>query len=235
MTDAAVEFIRELERADEEVARVLAELDELARTANEVRVRAVALEAFFLRLPAQRERADAAVADLAREVESRADALERARRELATAEGGRDAERLAAARRLEVRTRDALRTAQRRYDGALAEKERLEAEADERGREVPQVEARAREIATLLRGRPRLAEQAGAEPRPGLAGVAAWAGNARAALFVARGALASERDAVIRQANELGALVLGEPLTASSASLVARRVEQARAAGKAEI
>ena len=54
-----------------------------------------------------------------------------------------------------------------------------------------------------------------------------WAGRARAALFVARGGLAAERDAVVRQANELGALVLGEPLTAGGPASVARRIEGA--------
>ena len=60
------------------------------------------------------------------------------------------------------------------------------------------------------------------------ADLATWATEARAALFVARGRLAAERDAVIRQANELAALVLGEPLSVQSAGLVARRVEQSR-------
>ncbi|MDQ3891244.1 MAG: hypothetical protein M3312_11945, partial [Actinomycetota bacterium] len=76
--------------------------------------------------------------------------------------------------------------------------------------------------------RPQLAEHGGAAPGPGLAGVSTWATSARAALFVARGGLVSEREAVIRQANELGALVLGEPLTSATPSLVARRIEEMR-------
>jgi hypothetical protein len=55
--------------------------------------------------------------------------------------------------------------------------------------------------------------------------VAEWGTRARAALLVARSQLASERDAVVRQANELGASVLGEPLPALSAGEIARRVE----------
>jgi hypothetical protein len=50
---------------------------------------------------------------------------------------------------------------------------------------------------------------------------------ARASLFVARGQVAAEREAVIRQANELGAVALGEPLTSASAAVVTRRVERA--------
>ena len=55
----------------------------------------------------------------------------------------------------------------------------------------------------------------------------AWSEIARASLFVARGQLSAEREAVIRQANELGALALGEPLSAMGTGALARRVEQA--------
>jgi hypothetical protein len=44
-------------------------------------------------------------------------------------------------------------------------------------------------------------------------------------LLVARSQLAAERDAVLRQANELGAVLLGEALPPTSAAAVARRVE----------
>ena len=85
------------------------------------------------------------------------------------------------------------------------------AEATIEGHEL---HAHARELAAELRGRPRIADDAGKEPRPGLDGVEAWSEIARASLFVARGQLSAEREAVIRQANELGALALGEPLSA---------------------
>ena len=228
MSDPALAFIRELERADEEVARVLAELDDLARETDALRARAVELEAFLVRLPAEREAIERAVAEAEREIEARTEDLERARRELAAAEGGRDRDRLAAARRDEVRARDVLRVVERRGEGARAGRAARAARADEAAREAPELEARARHLADLLRGRPRLAEQAGSDPPPGLAGVSTWAGNARAALFVARGGLAREREGLIRQANELGALVLGEPLVSASPSLVARRIERAR-------
>ena len=52
--------------------------------------------------------------------------------------------------------------------------------------------------------------------------------EARAALLVARSSLASQRDAVIRQANELGSLVLGEPLAARSPADVARLLADRR-------
>ena len=225
--DRRIAFLRELERADEAASVVIAELDELAREIDALRERAVELEAFLIRLPAERERLAAGSDAADREVAAARDALAAAEVELAAAEREGKRERLAAARRAEVRTRDALRDAERRATEFRARSERLEEEARGAADETPRLEERARALAAALRGRPRLAERVGEAPGAGLAEIADWASNALAALFVARGGLASERDAVIRQANELGALVLGEPLTSASPSTVARRVEQA--------
>jgi hypothetical protein len=78
-------------------------------------------------------------------------------------------------------------------------------------------------LAASLAGRERLAAEAGAPPAAGLGGVVAWAVAARAAVFVARSGGIREREAVVREANELAAAVLGEPVAgASVASVVAR-------------
>jgi hypothetical protein len=227
VTDARLDLIRELERADEEVGAVLAELDGLYAATEAVRERALALEAFFARLPAARAAAAEVVEKAGRAAAEAAQAAERAGAELHAAEEAGDAERLAAARRFDVRARDSLAVASRRHGEAVAERERLDAEAADAEREQAELVTRAAELAAALRERPRLAPDAGAEPAPSLDGIAAWAAGARAALLVARGALASERDAVIRQANELGSLVLGEPLAPAAAAIVARRVERA--------
>ena len=226
--DSTLEFLRELERADDAVAAVLAELDELARETERTGERAVALAAFFETLPAERARLAAEVGEHEREAELARRALARAEEELTAAERRSDRERVLAARRDEVRARDALRMAERRAAERRGERDDLERTAERARAEAHELEVRARELASGLAERARLADDAGAPPEPGLGGVSAWATQARAALFVARGALARDRDSLIRQANELGALVLGEPLTAASASLVARRVEKAR-------
>jgi hypothetical protein len=124
-----------------------------------------------------------------------------------------------------VRARDSLTVAERRAKEADEQIGRLEADADAAERERESLERRARELARALRERPRLAADAGDDPAPGLTGVSEWGTHAKAALLVARSQLADDRDAVIRQANELGALVLGEPLTAASTHDVTRRVE----------
>ena len=109
-------------------------------------------------------------------------------------------------------------------EAAAADLENRTGEATIRGQAL---HARVRKLAGDLRGRSRIADDAGKEPGPGLEGVEAWSAVARASLFVARGQLSAEREAVIRQANELGALALGEPLSAMGAGALTRRVEQA--------
>jgi hypothetical protein len=217
-------LVRELERADEEVAAVLAEVDELLAGTESVRVRALELEAFFARLPAERAATAAANAEAAEGLARAHAAAQQAASELLAAAAADDRERRAAARRFEARAHDALTVAARRKAAAEASSAALEERAGEAEREAPALERRARELAAALRTRPRLAE-AGAEPDAGLAGVSAWASGARAALLVAHAALGAERDAVIRQANELAALVLGEP-TASGTALAIRRIER---------
>ena len=226
MDDRRLAFLRELEQADEAVSVVLTELDELYAACERVRERALELEVFASRLPDTRVATARTLEESRRTAEEARAAHGQAREELRAAEEQDDAERLGAARRFELRTRDALAGAERRVRAAEAEAARLEDEAAAAEREGEEVGERAAELAAALRERPRLAMDAGELRETGLAGIAEWGTRARAALLVARGQLASERDAVIRQANELGALVLGEPLTAKSASGVARQVER---------
>ena len=65
-------------------------------------------------------------------------------------------------------------------------------------------------------------------PGPGIEGVLEWAARAHAAVFVARSGLETERERVVREANELAASVLGEPLYATSVALVRQRLEERR-------
>ncbi len=226
--ECTLAFLRGLERTDETVAAALAELDGLAAETERVRARASELERLLERLPEDRKRVRATLEEASSEIASRRETHERAELELDEAERGDDKRRLAAARRAEVRARDLVGMAQRRLDVAEGEAERREAEARAAKRESEAVVADARELAATLREHRALAAGAGEPPGATLPAVARWATNARAALFVARARLSAEREAVIRQANEVGASVLGEPLSAQSAALVARRVEQAQ-------
>lgn len=126
------------------------------------------------------------------------------------------------AARAAQRARDRVRGAERRLAHARAELERLEHEAEELEAASAALAVRVRELADTLAQRPGLGDLTERRPGESLEEIAAWATEARAALLVARSGLVSQRDAVIRQANELGSLVLGEPLAARSPADVAR-------------
>jgi hypothetical protein len=224
--DARLALVRELERADEEVAALLTELDELFARVETLRRRALELEAFFARLPAERTAAGRAVQETQRAAAEADETAARAAAELGAAEASGKDERIAAARRFEIRARDAASTAARLASEARAAAASLEERAAGSEQEAAGLGEEARELAAALRERPGLATEAGLDLGAGLAGVSKWAAQARAALLVARTALAADRDAVIRQANELGSLVLGEPLGATAAAAVARRLER---------
>ena len=214
-------FLRELERADEEVAAVLAELDELAAGVEAVRNGAGELDALFARLPAERRAAEAERARAQEELSAARSALSAAEVTVEQAEG----DRLRDAEHFVTRTRDRLSIAERRAHDAAERVSALAESEQSATKELGRLEAKARDLAQAL-GERRLAEDLGAEPGSGLDGIAEWGSAVRAALFVARGQLAAERDGVIRQANELAAVVLGEPLTSAGAAVIVRRVEE---------
>ena len=223
MPEGPLAVLRELERADEEKGAALAELDGLTTQLDQIRAKTQELQAFATQLPAEREgrlagleRARAEVAEADRVLAEAEAALRIAKRD-----AQRDAELFA------TRARDRAAVAERRAGEAVKAAEYLETRALEAMGEGEALGTQARRLASDLAGRPRIAAGAGEKPGAGLHEVEAWAEVARAALFVARGQLAAERDAVIRQANEIGALALGEPLAAASVAVVARRIATA--------
>jgi hypothetical protein len=208
-------YLQELAEADEAAAAELAELDQEAAEAERIGAEANALRERLARLPAEREKGRAAREEAEREAEERRQEHEAAVKALAEVEGDKHAERVAAARRDELRTRDLAHAAERRLEAARAEVERLDREeAEDRERSSPLAEeARALGEAT---GHPLQSED--------LYGIADWATETRAALAVARAGLRSQREALIRQASELGSVLLGEPVLAETPAEVARRL-----------
>lgn len=217
-------FLRELERADGEAATALAELDDLAARVERLRVRAPELARLAAELPVEQGRLRGALADARQRSDAARQDLRAAEAALEAAPG--DGRREAAARHAVTRAGDTLRMAERKEEELSRELAQCQRDAEATARESGELNETAASLAAELCGRPRLAEQAGAAPSAGLEGVGDWASAARAALFVARGTLAREREGLIRQANELGTILLGEPILASAASDVARRVER---------
>jgi hypothetical protein len=226
MPDGRVALLQELERADEAAVAELVEVNQLSADVVDVRERALGLGAFFAGLPEMRLAAAGAAEEAVRALAAARAAAEKAAEAAARAEGNGDAERVAEARRFEVRARDSRHMAGRRAQSAREQMTELEARAEAAERETSALGAHAGKLAALLQSRPRLAHDAVGEPQPGAPGIAEWATCARAALLVARSQIEAEREAVVRQANELGAAVLGETLPPLGAAAVARRVER---------
>jgi hypothetical protein len=68
--------------------------------------------------------------------------------------------------------------------------------------------------------------QAPGEPGPGLSAQLAWAGRADSALLLAGSVLSAERDRVVREANELAAVALGELPVPAGVGAIVQRLEK---------
>jgi hypothetical protein len=218
MPDRRLAILEDLERSEEEVAAELAEVDELYAACEQVRLGAHDLIDLLERLPEEREAAEREIEEAARALEDAGAVFENAEQELAAAEKTGDQEVVAAARRFHIRARDALHLAERRARAAEDHAAELEAAARAAEEHVRELSARARELAEALGRRPRVAVETEIPPDASPAQVAEWGTQARAALLVARSQVAAERDALVRQANELASNVVGEPVGAMSAA-----------------
>jgi hypothetical protein len=214
--DALLIFAEELERRDADVARSLVEVERVEREVEEIRVHGTAAAAFLASLPgalAALEADERAAADeqtaagaAVREAEA---TLERARK---------DDQRLAAARALE-QARDRAHAAELWVSQGREAYARLEGERRARSEESQRLAAHATELGPSVRGVP--------PPSAGLDDALEWASRARGELLLERAALAGERDTLVREATELLASVLGEPLVATAVTGVRDRLERA--------
>lgn len=221
--------VAELEQRDAAVARELEEVQRLEERAGAVRSRAGEVRRALERLPAELD-------ELARRRTS-ADAVEAALRSALEVAEGRVASLESSRRRradeLE-RARSEAATARQALTDARAELERLAAadtELQAKGASLEQESERlahdAADVAQDLRAVERIMDAARREPGTTLDELDDWGGQVRSALFVVRGTLQTERERIVLEANALGSAVLGEELGASSVAVVRRRVEQA--------
>jgi hypothetical protein len=212
----------DLERRDERAAEALLEVERLQAEVDGLRAEAGAVAVFLRELPAARAALDVEERTAAEQSERAAEALRAAEDALARVqERGSESARLEAARAAQ-HARDALEDAELRVARADKERARLELEGAERGADAERLEHRGAELAA----HPRL-EHDVAAPATGLYGLLDWAARARGELLVSHAALATERDKIVREATELVASVLGEPLVATGAAGVRQRLERA--------
>jgi len=198
-------FAAELEQRDADVAQSLEAVEALQSEVDDVRRDADAASSFFASLRERRtEHADAERAALAARAEAET-SLRVVEEQLAHAR--KEDERLEAERARQDAA-DAVSAAERWLEQVRAAAAADAAEAERWSRVEDEVAARARELT------PRIPDQPA--PSHGLGATIEWASQARGALLLEHSSLVRERDAIIREANELAASVLGEPLASGA-------------------
>ena len=214
-----LELAADLERRDAAIAAEIDRVGRLADGAKEIAARADAIGALLAHAPAEHaamNRAEADALDLRQvaehDLELAAAAVARLDRE--NAEVQRDL----------GHAQDAVRDAAARVERIACTRATLVKSEGAARADVPDLVAQAQEIAGWLADLSRVSESGRALPEPTLDGLHAWATRVRAALVVVRGQLDVERDRLVREANELGSVVLGEQLAGSSVELVGQRV-----------
>jgi chromosome segregation protein len=225
--DRAIELARRLEKDDERLAAALTTVAELQQAVAAVRTGAASLARLIVSAPERRAAADVAIDEARRELERRREESARAEAELAQAERSRDERRLEAARRALERTRDSFAAGERRLERAAGARTALEQELSEAEAAIPATENEARAQSRRLAEVPRISQTGLEPPGPGLDGVDEWASRVAAALLVVRSGLETERERLIREANELAASVLGDQDVGTSVALVRARLERA--------
>lgn len=228
MDERTVAFARELERRDADLATAIHEVVALEGEAEALGREADELGERLRRLPGEQEAAASVAARAREELDRRRERLELSERELQNARAG-GPEREDAVRRALERAGEAVALAEERVNRADAEVSRLRTAAGEAQADLRRLEQRARLVAGRVGTVPRLSKEGGGEPSPGLDGAVEWSSRARAALWIVRTGLETERERVVREANELGASALGEPLAATSVARVRERLERAGA------
>jgi hypothetical protein len=212
MTGDSLAELQALARRDAELRAESDRLRAVDAAVAALRTRVETLVAFLEELPDRRARLAADVTAAGDDVERRRRELHEAEAELERASGEED-RRLAAHAR--ERAADHVAVAVAAADRVTAARDELEREAAE----AP------RELATLHGEAGRLSDVPVPPDDP--AALVDWASRAHASLFVASGTVDQQRDRLVREANELGSMLLGEPTYGSTVEQVAARVAAA--------
>jgi chromosome segregation ATPase len=216
MDRRAIDDLRRLAAQDDEQTARERRLQELDATARELRERAETLESFFAGYDEAEQRVLSAVEAVEAEAARRREQVAEAEAVLAAE---RDEERRGLARRALARAQDHLSVAEAGVARAHVDAAQLERDAAAWERELPKLEERAARLSGDL---PDVEP-----PGQGAQALIAWTSLAHAALFVAIRQLETERERVIREANELASALLGDPTYGSTVAQALARVEHA--------
>jgi colicin import membrane protein len=205
--ERALTELRSLAARDAELAERGAEIARRDAEVVAIRGRAEELEAALAARPAEQRSREAEVDEARAELERRREELAHAERVLEEAQGEEEREH---ERHAVDRASDHIAVAQARLDRAEAALADLIRQTQDIPVELEQLEARARGLAEA----------------PDLAGsLAEWASRTHAEAFVAAGQIDTERERIIREANELATMLLGEPAYGSTPAQALARVE----------
>jgi chromosome segregation ATPase len=227
-TRQLLEAVIALEERDGELAESLESVDALLHQARRIHGRALELDAFLADVPAELASLEHEEAE-AGELRGLADrGVAAAEAEVGRVERSRRAneEERAQAERELTRAREAAADAVARIERIEGQRARLAGEERAGRAEAAALADDARAAAAAVAAMPRVSESGRAEPGSALADLAAWSDRVYAALLVVRGGFVAERERVVREAGEIGAAALGEPLVGASVVAVRQRLEQ---------
>jgi hypothetical protein len=197
--ERALDELRRLARRDRELEAETAALRALDLEVAAIRRNAEAIAAFFSGYEAEEERRAADLHEARDVLAHRRDELQRAERDAASA--GDDVAREHAEKAV-ARARDHVSVAEAQLERAEAARAELEAAAAGQPAELAALDARARAVADVP---------------PPAGDLAEWASLAHAELFVAAGQIDTQRERLIREANELASMLTGEATYGSTA------------------
>jgi DNA repair exonuclease SbcCD ATPase subunit len=207
--DRAVSELRQLAARDAELSARAGELRNRDAEVGAIRARVEQVEAFLVAFPEEERRREAELGTALADLEARRTELERAEQEVARAD---DPEARAHAESARARAADHVAVAQARIDRAKAALSELRHGAERAPAELAELFDRAAgtDGVTLPQDEQSLVD---------------WASHARAELFVALGELDTQRELVIREANELATMLVGEPTYGTTPAQAVARVE----------
>jgi chromosome segregation ATPase len=211
MDERAIGELRALAARDRELEEGASRLRSLDAAIAEIRDRAEVVAAFFAERAQRDDHLRKYEASEVVALERRRSELDEARTELERARSSE--ERVRAAKRL-ARATDHVDLAERGLAEARGERRSFDESAEQLARELLELEERARAM--------------GAPNRD----IVEWASSKHAELFVALGQLDTQRERVIREANELATALLGEPTFGSTLPRLLDRLDAARSSQK---
>jgi chromosome segregation ATPase len=213
--DRALSDLRGLATRDAELASQAARLRELDVRVAELRAAAEGIDLFFARYPAEDTARREAVRDAEAELGRRRDQLREA--ESGLAESSDDVARSHAQHTVD-RALDHIAVAEVALARTRRLHDELEREAAVLPSSVPDLEQQATAIAAGVPDLPT--------PGKGPRALVDWASQAHAELFVAAGQIDTQRERMIREANELASMLTGEPTYGSTAAQALARAER---------